>query len=47
MQDAYAPRKDIWGRGVEYLVYGISDNISTTDKDVLFVSSSDHNPGKH
>jgi hypothetical protein len=47
MQDAYAPRKDILGRGVEYPVYGISDYTSTTDKDVLFVSGSDHSPGKH
>jgi hypothetical protein len=47
MQGAYVPRKDILGRGVEYLVYGISDYTSTTDKDVVFVSSSDHSPGKH
>lgn len=35
------------GRGVEYLVYGISDYVSTTDEDVSFVSGSEHNPGKH
>jgi len=38
MQDAYALRKAIWGRGFEYLAYWISDCTSTTDKEVLFVS---------
>jgi hypothetical protein len=46
MQDAYAPRKDILGRGVEYLVYAFSDYTSTPDRDGLFASGSDYSPGK-